>query len=234
VLNHTRVHVYYKDKTLSLRLQQTSLGERGEWLSCFEMKDVTLPMNPYFGVSAATGDLVDNHDIIQFTVQSLDGVQDPVAHHQAWTDAQDAQDRATLEEFDLRPAEATQRDYVRVLRAQAHAIKTLSADVDKLKQSIEFQVATITTGLSVTKTNVDNKNDDLREVVQKMDKAEEAEEKAKEQVKSVEVMKEEIRQEMSQAGSGWRWPFFVLLFLFVGLAGVGYNRYQKIMKSHLL
>jgi len=47
-------------------------------------------------------------------------------------------------------------------------------------------------------------------------------------------MKEEIRQEMSQAGSGWRWPFFLLLFLFVGLAGVGYNRYQKIMKSHLL
>ena len=74
--------------------------------------------NAYFGISSATGDLVDNHDIVQFTVGSLEGVADPVQHHQAWTDAQDAQERAILEEFDLRPAEATQRDYSRVLRAQ--------------------------------------------------------------------------------------------------------------------
>jgi len=126
-----------------LRLQQTALGERGEWLDCFEMKDVELPPNAYFGISSATGDLVDNHDIMQFTVGSLEGVVDPIAHHESWVNAQDAQERAVLEEFDLRPAEATQRDYSRVLRAQASAIKSLTADVNKLKQSMEFQLASL-------------------------------------------------------------------------------------------
>ena len=130
-------------QTLKLRLQQTALGERGEWLDCFEMKDVELPPNAYFGISSATGDLVDNHDIMQFTVGSLEGVVDPIAHHESWVNAQDAQERAVLEEFDLRPAEATQRDYSRVLRAQASAIKSLTADVNKLKQSMEFQLASL-------------------------------------------------------------------------------------------
>ena len=75
-----------------------------------------------------------------------------------------AQERAILEEFDLRPAEATQRDYSRVLRAQAAAIKGLTSDVNKLKQSMEFQLASLTDGLMVTKSNVDDKSADLREV----------------------------------------------------------------------
>jgi len=234
VLNHTRVHVTYKDKTLKLRLQQTALGERGEWLECFEMKDVELPSNAYFGISSATGDLVDNHDIVQFTVGSLEGVADPVQHHQAWTDAQDAQERAILEEFDLRPAEATQRDYSRVLRAQAAAIKSLSSDVDKLKQAMEFQLASLSTATSVAKSTVDEKADAVREVEKKLEKQDEEKEELKEQAASIDTMKEEIKKEVAAAQSSYRKPFFFLLLLLVALAGVGYNRYRKIMKSHYL
>ena len=61
------------------------------------MKDVELPPNAYFGISSATGDLVDNHDIMQFTVGSLEGVVDPIAHHESWVNAQDAQERAVLD-----------------------------------------------------------------------------------------------------------------------------------------
>jgi len=234
VLNHTRVHVYYKDKTLTLRLQQTSLGERGEWLSCFEMKDVELPTNPYFGVSAATGDLVDNHDIIQFTVQGIEGIADPVAHHQAWTDTQDALERSKLEEFDLRPAEATQRDYVRVLRAQAAAIKELSADVDKLKQQIEFSTTSVTTSLVNVKNNVDDKNNEMREIAQKMEAQEEQGDVVEAQKIAVLEMKAELKEELKTAQSSHSMPFWMLFLLIVALAGVGYNRYRKIMKSHLL
>jgi mannose-binding lectin 2 len=234
VLNHTRVHVTYKDKTLKLRLQQTALGERGEWLDCFEMKDVELPPSPYFGISSATGDLVDNHDIVQFTVGSLEGVADPIAHHESWVNAQDAQERAILEEFDLRPAEATQRDYSRVLRAQAAAIKGLTSDVNKLKQSMEFQLASLTDGLMVTKSNVDDKSADLREVEQKLAKQDEEKDEAKENTAQVEAIKEEIKKEVLAAGSSHRSPFFFLFLLILALAGVGYNRYRKIMKSHYL
>ena len=69
VLNHTRVHLTYRNKMLKMRLQQTSSGVAKEWFQCIDMKDVTLPNPAYFGISAATGDLVDNHDIIQFIVR---------------------------------------------------------------------------------------------------------------------------------------------------------------------
>jgi len=129
VLNHTRVHMTYRERTLKLRLQQTSAGVEKDWFQCFEMKDVDLPSAGYFGISSATGDLVDNHDIIQFVVRPLTGVADPEADYESWSDGEKQEARHRLEEFDLRPAEALQRDYQRVLRAQAQAIKSLSGEV---------------------------------------------------------------------------------------------------------
>ncbi len=41
---------------------------RHEWETCFVASDVDLPAGYYFGVSAATGDLADNHDIISLQV----------------------------------------------------------------------------------------------------------------------------------------------------------------------
>ena len=38
------------------------------WERCFSVPDVYLPQGYYFGLSAATGDLADNHDIISFKV----------------------------------------------------------------------------------------------------------------------------------------------------------------------
>lgn len=38
------------------------------WEECFIVRKVRLPKNYHFGVSAATGDLADNHDIISFKV----------------------------------------------------------------------------------------------------------------------------------------------------------------------
>ena len=37
-----------------------------------------------------------------------------------------------------------------------------------------------------------------------------------------------------QGSGGWKFPFFLLFMMIIGLAGVGYNRYQKLYgKSHL-
>ena len=46
----------------------------------------------------------------------------------------------------------------------------------------------------------------------------------------------QVKEAVKAAGSGggWRFPFFVLLIMIVGVAGVGYNRYLKLYgKSHL-
>lgn len=38
---------------------------------CFRSEGVVLPPNGYFGVSAATGGLADDHDVIHFLTSSL-------------------------------------------------------------------------------------------------------------------------------------------------------------------
>ena len=42
------------------------------WKSCFSVDGVYLPTGYYFGVSAATGDLSDNHDVTGLKTYELD------------------------------------------------------------------------------------------------------------------------------------------------------------------
>ena len=41
-----------------------------EWEECFVVRRVHLPLGYYFGLSAATGDLADNHDVLSFKVRA--------------------------------------------------------------------------------------------------------------------------------------------------------------------
>jgi len=232
VLNHTRVHLTYRNRQLKVRLQQTSPGLNKEWFQCIDMKDVDVPSPGYFGISAATGDLVDNHDIVQFIVRPLAGIADPDADHDAWANAELAAQKHKLEEFDLRPPEALQRDYQRVLRAQAEAIKTLSSDVEALKQQLEFQIAAINNGLTTTRQNIDNKAHNMERVDDKLKQAEEMHRTLEQQKSHIADLKSAVSN--VSGGGGWKFPFFLLFVMILGLAGVGYNRYNKLYgKSHL-
>lgn len=237
VLNHTRVHVTYHARKLKLRLQQTSVGHHGEWYNCFEMSDVDIPPSSYFAISSATGDLVDNHDIIYFQTRNLQGVSDPILDYQAWFNRLQELERSSLDEFELKPVETLQRDYQRVLRAQAIAIKTLSTDVAKLKAQMEFQLASITAGVSVARTTVDVKANELRDVKEKLEKTGATQTVIAELKKDAQQEMLAIKKHVDKAirGGGMSgFSFYFLLLLIVALGGVGYNRYRKIMKSHLL
>ena len=64
------------------------------------------------------------------------------------------------------------------------------------------------------------------------DQENERQETVREHKNTIKEMKEAVRQ--ASSGGGWRFPFFVLFVMIVGLAGVGYNRYTKLYgKSHL-
>jgi len=232
ILNHTRVHLSYQNKVLKMRLQQTSAGMVKEWYKCFEARDITLPNPAFFGISAATGDLVDNHDIIQFIVRPLHAGEDPDLDYDAWERGEKEAELAVMKEFDLRPPEALQRDYQRVLRAQAMAIKTLTSDVETLKQQLEFQLSSIATGVTTTKRNLDAKSDTMNAVSEKIRQAEEIHTSVSETQKTIDELKTAVAN--ASSGGGWRFPFFILLVMILGLAGVGYNRYTKLYgKSHL-
>ncbi|XP_026322988.1 vesicular integral-membrane protein VIP36 isoform X2 [Hyposmocoma kahamanoa] len=68
--NHdTHLSIVYKDDTL---IVSTDLEGKNAWKECLRVSNVLLPTGYFFGASATTGDLSDNHDIIAIKMYELD------------------------------------------------------------------------------------------------------------------------------------------------------------------
>ncbi|KAJ8316938.1 hypothetical protein KUTeg_004842, partial [Tegillarca granosa] len=68
----TYVAIRYQDNTLKVSLDVD--GKNG-WTECFVVKGVKLPTGYFFGASAATGELADNHDIISMKLYELESAK---------------------------------------------------------------------------------------------------------------------------------------------------------------
>lgn len=65
----TFVAVRYQNYKLTV---STDIENKNVWKECFTTEKIKLPTNYYFGFSAATGELSDNHDIVSVKVYQLD------------------------------------------------------------------------------------------------------------------------------------------------------------------
>lgn len=63
VAHETFLSIRYQDNVLTV---STDIDNRNEWKQCFQVSGVLLPTGYFFGASAETGDLSDNHDIQSF------------------------------------------------------------------------------------------------------------------------------------------------------------------------
>lgn len=50
----------------------TDLVNKAAWKQCFQVNEIKLPTGYYIGISATTGDLSDNHDILSIRLFELD------------------------------------------------------------------------------------------------------------------------------------------------------------------
>lgn len=66
--HEARVLVQYYNEELTIK---TDIENTGIWRDCLSVKGVYLPSNYYFGLTAATGDLSDNHDILSIKMRQL-------------------------------------------------------------------------------------------------------------------------------------------------------------------
>lgn len=58
----------------------TNIDNSGEFKECFSVQGVILPTGYYFGVSAATGALTDNHDILALRLYDLTSSEVVIAY----------------------------------------------------------------------------------------------------------------------------------------------------------
>ncbi|KOX69869.1 Vesicular integral-membrane protein VIP36 [Melipona quadrifasciata] len=70
----THIGVRYERDTLTV---STDFSNKAAWKECFAVKDIKLPTGYYIGISATTGDLSDNHDILSIRLFELDLPDDP-------------------------------------------------------------------------------------------------------------------------------------------------------------
>lgn len=54
----------------------TDIENKAAWKECFKVMGVKLPTGYYFGVTATTGDLSDNHDVLSIRLFELDVPED--------------------------------------------------------------------------------------------------------------------------------------------------------------
>lgn len=59
----TYLSIRYESDVLTV---STDIENKGQWKQCFSAAGVKLPTGYYFGASAETGDLSDNHDVFSF------------------------------------------------------------------------------------------------------------------------------------------------------------------------
>nr|XP_023020150.1 protein ERGIC-53 [Leptinotarsa decemlineata] len=67
----TRARIEYYQNTLTVLFHNGMTNNEQDYEVCLRAENVFLPKNGYFGISAATGGLADDHDVIHFLTNSL-------------------------------------------------------------------------------------------------------------------------------------------------------------------
>lgn len=70
----TYLSIRYENDVLTV---STDIENKAAWKQCFQVGSVRLPTGYYFGMSATTGQLTDNHDILSVKMYELDLPNDP-------------------------------------------------------------------------------------------------------------------------------------------------------------
>ncbi|RVE49737.1 hypothetical protein evm_005607, partial [Chilo suppressalis] len=84
----TRARVEYYMNTLTVYFHNGMTNNDADYELCFRSENVVLPRGGLFGVSAATGGLADDHDVIHFLTTSLHSTQQQGGGQQMSADEQ--------------------------------------------------------------------------------------------------------------------------------------------------
>jgi len=78
-----RAKIEYYQNTLTVMFHNGMSNNEFDYEMCMRIDNIILPKNGYFGVSAATGGLADDHDVLKFLTHSLHGPESAVSENEA-------------------------------------------------------------------------------------------------------------------------------------------------------
>ncbi|CAI5736330.1 unnamed protein product [Hyaloperonospora brassicae] len=226
VYSSSRIRVKIKGKSLEV---EVDANNSGAWAECYKGD---LPFSDDWlrratiGITASTGALADNHDILR--VQSFDEAHDEgltMVDAETWshnyskefesfmddTHCEQTCKAVILERF-VENFQIETEHWFEMLREQTeNTIKKLREKERQNQRKIQVLVDRMETMMD---KKIGQKMADVRSNMN-------------------EKIATGVEGELTVAQSSWRLPFFVMVVLIAGGVGVAYQKYRKLVKSHL-
>eukprot|EP01138_Halocafeteria_seosinensis_P012719 gb/GECG01012995.1/.p1 GENE.gb/GECG01012995.1/~~gb/GECG01012995.1/.p1 ORF type:complete len:441 (+),score=63.45 gb/GECG01012995.1/:1-1323(+) len=236
VNSHSLAHLKFENNKASLYIDAKGLGF---WETCFEDVDIPLPDKWYeqahLGLTATTGQLADNHDILALMVSN-----DPNERYQFSRpekvdvkSGNDDVDKAITTAVEQEKAELLER--IEFLHHNfEHQLTSMHGEVRatlrKLQEQEERSMKRIDKIEKDLNQRMDNKlEESVEERIQRLEKS-----------MSSNVQKTfdkeigpSIDERIESKQGGWIIPFVILTLLVGGLAVWGWKAYTKVTKAHL-
>ncbi|KAJ0411507.1 hypothetical protein ATCC90586_001102 [Pythium insidiosum] len=223
-LNMSRAKIQYKHRYVTVSIDAKNTGE---WVTCYAA-DVSIPEEwveqSTIGITASTGGLADNHDVISLKV--YDDVIDE--EHNLVDEKVKSRSSTNVDSALAEGADADtkikflKRKYEQMIEDFEHEFTALKESTENTIKKLREQEAEDTKHIQELETWVNNKVADSAhrsyyEVKDEVDK------KLKKTV-----------EDTAQKTASWKTPFFLLVLVLSGVVAAAYKKYQDLRKSHLL
>lgn len=244
--NHAEARFSYNSETKKFKVIIDAKGD-GKFVDCAEAEvglDKKWTDNIYVGISAATGQLADNHDILSFNVYNTDNINEiPDEEKKKLEEEKNEKESEFSSEVAKAGGDVNQMNPIeKALHEKINGLELQTEiKLGDLEHHLEHQLTAVNDELKQTITKIQKQGDTSEERIIQLEKKlkELLEQKVNSEVnqrlQAVEkVLQQEIDTEVNKNQGKWIWPFFFLFIGLVGLSFVFYRKYKYIMKTHLL
>lgn len=243
VSDASRAKVVVENRELSVFIDPTNSGD---WTECVKLSNIALPdywaRRAHVGLTASTGQLADNHDIISLSAfldsdpAELDAVELSAANKRLFPTGDDLSGNERI----LRLENAINDILVKLDFFDHHTehefasvndhILNMLGKIEKREDKSETRIDTIEENI---RNNVEGALKMRITAVENQIKAT-VDNKLRNMNTDIASKMESTLKEASNSSGGWKLPFLILV-VFIAAAGVGlYLYYQHLKKIHLL
>ncbi|KAI9907998.1 hypothetical protein PsorP6_004140 [Peronosclerospora sorghi] len=224
-LNMSRAKITYResDKQFAILIDAKASGG---WVQCYSQRlnigDDWIN-DAYVGITASTGGLADNHDVISFNV--YDDIIDSLA-------AQEDEKQRNIVD---KTVETTLS-----IGSNDDKIKLVKRRYNQLLEEFEYKLTALkeSTENTIQKLKVQSDEDEKRIVELEAWANGKVVERVHSTVNAirdqVDTHLEETVKETAAKLSSWKTPFFIIVVIVAGVVATGYKKYQDLRKTHFL